>query len=82
MDNLRRHSGTLERCLACEADRCWGTWWGEAPERPKGFNGGDVLNRFAWPGYSSTLAEPRLYGVFSLLAAATSHTRGSANFQD
>jgi hypothetical protein len=36
-----------------------------------------VLNWFAWPGYSSTLAEPRFYGVFSLLAAATSQTRGS-----
>jgi hypothetical protein len=33
-----------------------------------------VLTRFAWPGYTSTLAEPRFYGVFSLLTAATSHT--------
>jgi hypothetical protein len=48
----------MECCLACEADRS-GTWWGEAPERPKGFNGGDVLNQSAWPGYISTLAEPR-----------------------
>jgi hypothetical protein len=27
-----------------------------------------VLNWFAWPGYTSTLAEPRFYGVLSLLA--------------
>jgi hypothetical protein len=55
----------MERCLACEADSS-GTWWGEAPERPKGFNGGDVLNQSAYPGCISTLAEPRFYGVFSL----------------
>jgi hypothetical protein len=41
-----------------------------------------VLTRFAWPGYTLTLAEPRFCGVFSLLSAATSRTRGSANFQD
>jgi hypothetical protein len=33
-----------------------------------------VLNRFAWPGYTSTLAEPRLYGVLSRSSAATSRT--------
>ena len=36
----------MERCLPAV-----GTWWGEAPERPKGFTGGDVLNGFAGPGY-------------------------------
>jgi hypothetical protein len=41
-----------------------------------------VLNQFAWLGYTSTLAEPRFYGVFSPSAAATSKTRGSANFKD
>jgi hypothetical protein len=33
-----------------------------------------VLNWFAWPGYTSTLAEPRLCGVFSHSSAATSRT--------
>jgi hypothetical protein len=39
-----------ERCLACEAGRSE-TWWGEAPERPKGFTGGEVLKGLAGPGY-------------------------------
>jgi hypothetical protein len=76
-------SAAVERCLPAVAGRGRpaGTWWGEAPERPEGFNRGAVLNRFAWPDYSSTLAKPWFYGPFSLLSAAASQTRGSANFR-
>jgi hypothetical protein len=36
--------------LACEADRSEACW-GEAPERPKGFTGGYVLNGVAVRAY-------------------------------
>jgi hypothetical protein len=36
------------------------------------FNGGEALDGFASPGYTYTLAEPRVYSVFLTLWAAAS----------
>jgi hypothetical protein len=53
-------SGTVERCLACEADAVGDRWWGEAPKRPNDFTGDDLFGESTSRRYTSTLAEPRV----------------------